>query len=251
MAGFRFFLIMSMWLFEDKSALNGYRAIAGVDEAGRGPLAGPVVSAAVILPAGFSCPGLTDSKKVTPLKREKFHEIIMECAVAAATAISTVNEIESINILQASLLSMKRAVKKLNPSPDYLLIDGKFTLNYLYRDYQDYNDPTHDYQADNYTHDYSIHANNANYTGCDYPIRQQAIVKGDSRSISIAAASILAKVTRDRLMDELHVRYPEYGFNRHRGYPTKAHKAAIAQHGLCPVHRRTFKGVKEFCLNID
>jgi len=198
-----------MWSFEDKAALNGYKYIAGVDEAGRGPLAGPVVSAAVILPRSFSCPGLTDSKQLTPLKREKFYSVIMEEAVAAATAIATPEEIDTINILQASLLSMKRAVDRLLVTPDYLLVDGIFTIK-------------------------------------GGSMVQEPIVHGDEISISIAAASVLAKVTRDAMMYEFHLQYPCYGFDRHKGYPTRVHKEAIVTHGPSPIHRKTFRGVKEF-----
>jgi len=195
-----------MWTFEKEALNKGYRFVAGVDEAGRGPLAGPVVSSAVILPVGFSDHGITDSKKLSPKKRQALFPVIMENGLAVSTGIATHGEIDEINILQASLLSMKRAVEKLLPMPDYLLIDGKFTI--------------------------------------DSTIGQQAIVKGDQRSISIAAASIIAKVTRDSIMEELHVRYPEYGFDRHKGYPTKAHKEAIVRFGPSPVHRYSFKGVK-------
>ncbi len=198
-----------MWQYENRARESGKNAIAGVDEAGRGPLAGPVVSGAVILPIDFSCPGLTDSKKVSPKNRDRFYGYIMENALGAALGVASVEEIDHLNILQASLLSMKRAVSQLSVLPDHLLIDGKFTI--------------------------------------DHPASQQAIVKGDSKSISIAAASILAKVSRDRMMQTLHVRYPDYGFYRHKGYPTKAHKAVIEKLGPTPVHRKTFKGVKEFC----
>ena len=199
-----------MWSFEDRAASKGYQYIAGIDEAGRGPLAGPVVSAAVILPRTFLCDGLTDSKKLTPFKREKFYYIIMEKALAVATAIATTEEIETINILQASLLSMKRAVANLSNSntkisPDYLLIDGIFPIDID-------------------------------------TISQEVIVHGDSRSVSIAAASVIAKVTRDRIMQELHLKYPFYGFDRNKGYPTKAHREAIAIYGPSPFHRKTFKG---------
>jgi len=200
-----------MWQFEHKAKNHGYIKIAGVDEAGRGPLAGPVVSAAVILPHDFACIGINDSKKLSEKKRNALFPIIMEKAIAVSTGISSHDEIDKINILQASLLSMKRAVENLsNPSdslaPDFLLIDGNFTL--------------------------------------DMAIEQSAIVKGDSRSISIASASIIAKVTRDAIMKELHELYPQYNFIQHKGYPTKAHKEAILKYGPCPVHRRTFKGVK-------
>ncbi len=186
--------------------------IAGIDEAGRGPLAGPVVSAAAILPHDFLCEGIDDSKKLSEKKRDALFPKIMETAVSVATGIASHHEIDEINILRASLLSMKRAVENLStcpgsPVPDFLLIDGKFTL--------------------------------------DMNIRQSAIIRGDSRSISIAAASIIAKVTRDAIMKELHDIYPAYGFIRHKGYPTKEHKEAILRHGPCPVHRLTFRGVKE------
>ncbi len=195
-----------MWTFEKEAAAKDYYFIAGVDEAGRGPLAGPVVSAAVILPADFSQDGITDSKKLSPKKRDALFPLIYANAVAVSTGIASPGEIDEINILQASLRSMERAVKGLATRPDYLLIDGKFTIV--------------------------------------SKISQKAIIKGDSKSISIAAASIIAKVTRDRLMEELHRSYPVYGFDRHKGYPTKAHKAAIIKFGPCPAHRRSFKGVK-------
>lgn len=203
-------MIYPMWSFEDKAASKGYKYIAGVDEAGRGPLAGPVVSAAVILPRSFSCNGLTDSKQLTPLKREKFYSIIMEHSLAAGTAIATNEEIDKINILQASLLSMKRAVTNLSINnsqilPDYLLIDGTFPIKNI-------------------------------------DIAQEPIVHGDARSVSIAAASIIAKVTRDRIMQSIHLQYPCYGFDRHKGYPTKFHKEALAIYGPSLVHRKTFKG---------
>ncbi len=201
-----------MWQFEPKAKTQGYKIIAGVDEAGRGPLAGPVVSAAVILPHDFACIGINDSKKLSEKKRNALFPIIKEKAIAVSTGIASHHEIDQINILQASLLSMKRAVENLsNPPdfilPDFLLIDGKFPIN--------------------------------------MDIDQAALIKGDSRSISIAAASIIAKVTRDAIMASLHKIYPQYNFIRHKGYPTKAHKEAILKHGPCPVHRCTFKGVKE------
>ncbi len=196
-----------MWQFEHEAKARGYKIIAGVDEAGRGPLAGPVVSAAVILPRNFSCEGINDSKKLSEKKRNELFPLIKKQAIAFSTGISSHREIDQINILQASLLSMKRAVENLSTSPDFILIDGKFTL--------------------------------------DMETDQAALIKGDSKSISIAAASIIAKVTRDTIMKALHNIYPEYNFIQHKGYPTKAHKEAILQHGPCPVHRRTFKGVKE------
>ncbi|MDD9300836.1 MAG: ribonuclease HII [Desulfobacter sp.] len=195
-----------MWTFEHRAQKNGYTHVAGIDEAGRGPLAGPVVSAAVILPQDFEYPGITDSKKISEKKRAALFPVIQENALAVGIGMADHKEIDRINILAASLLSMKRAVEDLALSPDYLLIDGKFTI--------------------------------------DSPLDQEAIVKGDSKSISIAAASIIAKVTRDRIMKDLSLTFPEYEFHRHKGYPTKAHKAAILAHGPCPVHRKTFRGVK-------
>jgi ribonuclease HII len=199
---------MDQWAFEKKAREQGFSIIAGIDEAGRGPLAGPVVSAAVILPDSFSIPGITDSKKLTPKKRDKFYQEIYDQAVSIGVGIVEPDEIDRINILQAALLSMKLAADELTPQPDFLLIDGKFTI------------PS------------------------DLP--QQAVIKGDSLSISIGAASIIAKVTRDRIMEKYHKEYPQYGFSGHKGYPTKAHKEAVKKFGPCPIHRRTFKGVKEY-----
>ncbi len=196
-----------MWQLEHEAVNKGYTYIAGLDEAGRGPLAGPVVSAAVILPIDFQCDGVNDSKKLSEKKRELLFPHIKEQAISVGVGICSNSKIDQINILQASLLSMKRAVEDLSQLPDYLLIDGKFTI--------------------------------------DAAIDQSAIIKGDSKSISIAAASIIAKVTRDAIMKDLHEQFPVYGFARHKGYPTKAHKAAILEHGPCPFHRKSFKGVKE------
>ena len=189
-----------MWTFEHKAQETGYRRVVGVDEAGRGPLAGPVVSAAVLLPDDFPDQGITG-----PKKRDILYTVIMENALAVSVGSASHHEIDEFNILRASLLSMKRAVLGIDPLPDHLLIDGKFTI--------------------------------------DSTISQQAIIKGDSLSVSIAAASIVAKVTRDRLMAEIHRLYPGYGFDRHKGYPTKAHKQALAELGPTPVHRFSFKGV--------
>ena len=196
-----------LWIFERKAGKNGFKKIAGIDEAGRGPLAGPVVSASVILPAFFPVSGINDSKKLTPKKRNDLYGKIYAHAVSIGIGIVDPTEIDRINILQASLLSMLISVKNLNPQPDCLFIDGKFRIL------------------------------------SDLP--QQPIIHGDSRSISIAAASIIAKVTRDRLMERYHLDYPHFGFSKHKGYPTKAHKAAIKKFGCCPIHRRSFKGVKE------
>jgi ribonuclease HII len=199
-----------MWQYEHQAKALGYNIIAGIDEAGRGPLAGPVVSAAVILPPDCSIPGINDSKKLSEKQRDSLYPQIIKSALAVSTGLASPEEIDRINILKAALLSMKRAVNNLSGShgtiiPEYLLIDGKFTI--------------------------------------DMPIKQTAIIKGDSKSISIAAASIIAKVTRDAIMKELHKQYPEYNFKQHKGYPTKAHKEAIRKYGHSPVHRMSFKGV--------
>jgi len=196
-----------MLAFEKQAMLGGYKVIAGVDEAGRGPLAGPVVSAAVVLPESFDVSGINDSKKLSEKKREALFPVIQSQAIAFGIGMANHEEIDRINILQASLLSMKRAVEDLNVTPDYLLIDGKFSI--------------------------------------DSAITQCPVIKGDALSLSIAAASILAKVTRDRIMTDLDVQYPEYGFKHHKGYPTKAHKQAILTYGPCPIHRKSFKGVKD------
>jgi ribonuclease HII len=196
-----------LWVFENEARNQGHRIVAGIDEAGRGPLAGPVVSAAVILPEGVDLPGIDDSKKLTPAKRDRLYERLYGVARSIGIGVVDTAEIDRINILQASLQSMAMAVANLRPRADYLLIDGIFTL------------------------------------AADVP--QQAIKKGDSLSISIAAASIVAKVTRDRIMAQVDDLFPEFGFRRHKGYPTKTHREAIARYGACPIHRRTFKGVKE------
>jgi ribonuclease HII len=200
---------LDLWAFENQARNQGYRIVAGIDEAGRGPLAGPVVSAAVILPDGIDLPGIDDSKKLTPVRRNRLYDRLYSVARSIGIGVVDAFEIDRINILQATLRSMAMAVSNLSPKPDYLLIDGIFTL------------------SENWT-------------------QQQAIKKGDSLSITIAAASIVAKVTRDRIMTQVDDLFPEFGFSRHKGYPTKAHRAAIARHGCCPIHRRTFKGVREY-----
>lgn len=194
--------------FENRARDNGYPVVAGVDEAGRGPLAGPVVSAAVIFPPSFRDSNITDSKKLTPKKRDRLYEEIYGRAVSVGIGIVDPVEIDRINILRASLLSMAISVNNLAPKPDFLLIDGTF--------------------------------------GIPSEICQEPIPKGDSLSVSIAAASIVAKVTRDRMMAEYDLYYPEYGFPGHKGYPTKAHKEAIKKFGCSPIHRRCFKGVREY-----
>ena len=195
------------WAYEKRATAKGHVTIAGIDEAGRGPLAGPVVSAAVILPLNFSNPEVTDSKKLSPARRSRLYDLIYAHAVAIGIGIVDAAEIDRINILQASLLSMAIATLNLDPPPDCLLIDGTFPISL----------PTH----------------------------QVTIPKGDALSISISAASIIAKVTRDRLMDRYDLDYPQYRFTSHKGYPTKAHREAIQRFGCCPIHRRSFKGVTE------
>ena len=198
-----------MWAYEKEARKNGYDAVAGIDEAGRGPLAGPVVAASVILPDSFSVSGIDDSKKISPKKREKLFDEIHRHAVAVGVGIVGPGDIDRINILRASLLAMAISVQNLDSEPDFLIIDGTFSISF------------------------------------DLP--QKAVPKGDSLSISIAAASIVAKVTRDRMMKKYAIEYPEFEFAKHKGYPTKAHKEAIRKHGISPIHRLTFKGVKEYC----
>jgi ribonuclease HII len=199
-----------MWAYEKEACRNGYKAVAGIDEAGRGPLAGPVVAASVVLPDDLSVSGIFDSKKISPKKRETLFDEIHLHAIAVGVGIVEPADIDRINILQASLLAMAISVQNLKSEPDFLMIDGTFPIS------------------------------------IDLP--QKAIPKGDSLSISIAAASIVAKVTRDRIMEKYAKTYPEFDFAKHKGYPTKAHKEAIREHGVCPIHRQSFKGVKEYCL---
>lgn len=194
-----------MYTFENELYTQGIMTIAGVDEAGRGPLAGPVVAAAVVLPHSLSIDGINDSKKLSQKKREKLYSVILElCDVGVG--IVDESTIDSINIFQASRLAMKKAVLDLTKKPDYLLIDGPMTI--------------------------------------DYMCRSKSIIKGDSLSASIAAASIVAKVTRDALMLELHKKYPHYAFDEHKGYPTKKHVELIEYYGISPAHRQSFGPVK-------
>lgn len=190
------------WDIEDAAYAEGYTAVCGCDEAGRGPLAGPVVAAAVILPRGCEIPGLNDSKKLTEKKREVLFDVICECALAYAIAEASAEEIDEINILNASMLAMRRAVEALKITADYALIDGN--------------------------------------TSRGFAIPTQTVVGGDAKSPSIAAASILAKVTRDRMCADMDAEYPAYGFAKHKGYPTKAHMDAVREHGPSPIHRKTF-----------
>ena len=195
--------VRSMNVFESKAREDGYRAVAGVDEAGRGPLAGPVVAAAVILPPGYEHPGINDSKKLSSRQRERLYAIIQHDAVSIGVGLSEAPLIDRVNILQATLLAMKEAVLELFPPPDFLLIDG---LNRI-----------------------------------DLATPQEAIIRGDSQSVSIAAASIIAKVSRDRLMEMYHRQFPQYNFLRNKGYGTKEHRAAIVKFGRCKIHRRSFR----------
>lgn len=181
---------------------DGFSCICGVDEAGRGPLAGPVCAAAVILPVGVVIPGLDDSKKLTEKKREALYDVIKETAVSYGIAFASENEIDEMNILNATFLAMKRAVEKLGVKPDLALIDG----------------------------------NQKPHTG----INEVTVIKGDGKSMSIAAASVLAKVTRDRYMIELDKKYPQYEFRKHKGYGTKLHYEKILEYGISDVHRKTF-----------
>lgn len=190
------------WQYEQEAFSAGIRLVCGVDEAGRGPLAGPVCAAAVILPPKLEIPGLNDSKKLTDKKRRELYEIITSEAVSYGIAFASETEIDQINILQATFLAMERALSQLTPKPELALIDG------------------------NRARDFGL------------PVR--TIVKGDSLSASIAAASILAKVSRDRLMEACDETYPQYGFAVHKGYGTKRHYAALEQYGPCPIHRQTF-----------
>ncbi len=201
-------MMPDVWLHEARARERGFSRIAGVDEAGRGPLAGPVVAAAVVLPGDFSVAGVTDSKKLTPKKRALLYDQILVCADGVGVGVVSAEEIDRINILQASLEAMRQAVSSLGVSPDFLLIDGSFGI-----------------------------ASN---------IAQMAIPKGDALSISIGAASIVAKVTRDRLMTAFHAAYPQYAFDRHKGYPTRDHRRAIERFGCCAIHRKSFRGVKEY-----
>ena len=194
--------------FEDDARSRGYCRVAGVDEVGRGPLAGPVVAAAVIWNDAAPLDGIRDSKQLTPRRRLAAYQRICLDALAIGVGVIDARVIDRINILQSALLAMAVAVEHLEPQADFLLIDGNHCTS--------------------------------------LPLPQVAIIKGDSRSVSIAAASIVAKVTRDRLMERYHERYPEYGFARHKGYPTRAHRDAVKKYGVSPIHRHTFKGVKEF-----
>lgn len=192
----------SMWEIENNVFKQGFKIICGVDEAGRGPLAGPVCAAAVILPPHIEIPGLNDSKKLTDKRRRELYPVIREKAVAYAIAFSDEKEVDAINILQATFRAMERAVNDLSVKPDYILVDGNRLP--------------------------------------ELTVQAEAVVHGDSLSASIAAASILAKVARDDLMLLYAEKYPEYGFDVHKGYGTKVHYEALRQYGACPIHRMSF-----------
>jgi ribonuclease HII len=190
------------WSIERECYAQGWNLICGADEAGAGPLAGAVYAAAVILPEDYDLPWLNDSKKVTEKRREVLFDKIKEQAIAWAVATASEQEIDEINILNARMLAMNRAIHQLNPAPDFALIDGNRSV------------------------------------GITIPNR--TVVKGDSLSASIAAASILAKVSRDRYMLEMAEQYPQYQFEKHKGYPTKLHYERLREYGPCPIHRKTF-----------
>ena len=190
--------LKNMLLIEESLYDEGYKYICGVDEAGRGPLCGPVVAAAVILPKHACIEGVNDSKKISEKKREKLYDDIMQRAIG----ISDVDVIEKVNILNATKIAMKKAIESLSIKPDYVLIDGNQKI--------------------------------------DIDILQETVVSGDAKSESIASASIIAKVTRDRMLRKFDEMYPEYGFAKHKGYGTKAHIEAIKKYGLTPIHRKSF-----------
>lgn len=192
----------NMWAIEEELYAQGYQMICGIDEAGRGPLAGPVCAAAVILPPHLEIPGLDDSKKLSDKRRRELMPVIKEQAVAYGIGFATHEEIDRINILQATFLAMERALAQLDGKADFALIDGNREK--------------------------------------DFGLPVKTVVKGDSLSANIAAASILAKVTRDDLMEKMAGEYPQYAFEVHKGYGTKAHYAALTEHGPSPIHRMTF-----------
>ena len=196
--------------FEKKLVESGYKYIAGVDEAGRGPLAGPVVAAAVILPEKFSCDQLNDSKKLSPSKREKIYNELMNVNSKVISAFAVIDEgvIDQINILRATHMAMAQASSNLSIEPSFVIIDGMPIK--------------------------------------DFPFNNESIIKGDSKSLSIAAASVIAKVERDRIMLNYSKKYPEYKFEKHKGYGTKLHLDALKKFGPCKIHRKSFAPVKKF-----
>jgi ribonuclease HII len=207
-SGCLFEIAIDLLYFERSAHKSGALRVAGLDEVGRGPLAGPVVAAAVVFPKGLLIPGVTDSKQLTEGQREQFYTLIIDAAVTYGIGIVDERTIDEVNIREASIIAMERALEAITPAPDHLLIDGNFILPRV-------------------------------------SIPQKAIIKGDCRSHSIAAASILAKVTRDRIMRDLHERYPRYNFQKHKGYCTAEHLSLLKQHGPCDAHRKSFQPVAE------
>lgn len=197
--------------FERELSSQGFGIIAGTDEAGRGPLAGPVVAACVVLPEGCDFIQFKDSKKTSSSERVRLYNLLLDIGADIGVGYGTVEDISKINILQASLLAMKNSVAALAVKPDFLLVDGKFPV--------------------------------------PQSISQKSLVKGESRSASIAAASIVAKEERDRLMEKYHLQYPQYNFAKHKGYPTLEHRRLIEKHGPCKIHRSSFKGVREYLVD--
>lgn len=193
---------IDLWAIENARYSDQIRLICGVDEAGRGPLAGPVYAAAVILPRGLVIEGLNDSKKLTEKKRAALYDVIVAQAAAYGIGSASEREIDEINILQATFLAMRRAIDALDIKPDLALIDGN--------------------------------------RSCDFGVSAETVIRGDSLSANIAAASILAKVTRDRVMEQYALQYPAYGFEVHKGYGTKRHYDALREYGPCPIHRQSF-----------
>jgi ribonuclease HII len=192
-----------MRCFERDVRSRGYRHIAGIDEAGRGPLAGPVIAAAVILPPDYEDPEINDSKKLSPGQRERLYDVIQRDAVAIGIGLVEASEIDAVNILQATLIAMKEATLTLSSRPDYLLIDGRNRISVT--------------------------------------MPQETIIHGDGLSISIASASIVAKVSRDRIMEMYHRQFPQYNFFRNKGYGTREHREAIVRYGRCKIHRNSFR----------
>ena len=198
-------VIIDNYIFERKLHDEGYTLIAGVDEVGRGPLAGPVAATAIIMPKDCYIEGVTDSKKVSPKKRKELKKQILEKAIAVSTIFINEKIIDEVNIYEATKLAMYQAINGLDPKPDYVLIDAM---------------------------------------PLDLDIPHESIIKGDEKSFTIACASIIAKEARDELMDEFDQKYPEYGFKQNKGYPTKKHRNALLTYGITPIHRRTYGPVK-------
>ena len=196
-----------LYQYERELINKGIKLIAGVDEVGRGPLVGPVVTAAVILPVDYKLEGLTDSKKLTPKKRDKFYDIIMRDAISVSIGMKDANVIDEVNIYEATKLAMKEAIDGLNIKPEHILIDAM---------------------------------------PLDISIPHTSIIKGDAKSLSIAAASVIAKVTRDRMMDELDLKYPMYNYKKNKGYPTKEHVEAINKYGIIDGYRKTYGPVRDY-----